>query len=393
MKKTFINGRVVTPDEVLSGYQVVVKKGKIVEISKFDGNQKKGEKYIDLDGAILMPGLIDIHSDMIENILQPRTTSLMDFSMGLYEAERQLAACGITTIFHSIAMFREGNWDTKEIRLPHNVERLAKLIHQMKGKPHLINNYHHLRYEIDNVECFENIVNLINADCVQLLSLMDHTPGQGQYKDLSIYRCHLPGEGKNLTDEEFDTVIKRELEKEVLSEEKRKELIDLASSRLIPVASHDDDSVEMIDLNEKLGITISEFPITLEAAKHAKGKRMYTLLGAPNVLRGKSHSGNLSAIEAIQEGVGDILCSDYYPQALLRSIFILCEKNVLPLHEAVKLVTLNPAKATGMGECKGSIEVGKDADLIVVREEENQILMIAAYVDGRSVMRTKYIGG
>ncbi len=393
MKKTFINGRVVTPDAVLEGHQVVVKKGKIIEISEFDGKKTEGEKYIDLNGAILMPGMIDIHSDMIENILQPRPTSLMDFSMGLYEAERQLAACGITTIFHSIAMFKEGNWDTKEIRLPKNVEKLAKLIHGLQEKQHLINNYHHLRYEIDNIECYDNIVDLVKEGCVQLLSLMDHSPGQGQYRDLNVYRRHLPNGGKNISDDEFDELINRELSKDLLSEEKMEELINMAAKRSIAVASHDDDSVEKIDTYQRLGVSISEFPITLEAARHAKEKGMYTLLGAPNVLRGKSHSGNLSAIDAIAEGVGDILCSDYYPQALLRSVFILCEKGVLPLHEAVKLVTLNPAKASKINQEKGSIEVGKDADLIIVSEEDEQIWMLAAYVKGRSVLRTQYIGG
>lgn len=394
MKTIFINGRIVTPNAVLTNHKLVVNTGKIVEITPFDGALEEDVNYVDLKDRLLLPGLIDIHSDMIEYLLQPRSTSLMDFSMGLYEAEKQLVACGITTIFHSVAMFQTGVWGGKEIRCADNVERLAKLIRDMQKKPHLINNYHHLRYEIDNLECFNRILNLLDDGCVQLMSLMDHRPGQGQYKDLEVYKRHLPGECKSLTEEEFLQIVKSEQEKDLLTYEQMQFLVEKAKVKQIAVASHDDDILSKIDQNAELGIQISEFPITLDAAKHAHKHGMYTLLGAPNVLRGKSHSGNLSALEAIREGVGDILCSDYYPQALLRAVLVLAKQGILPLEEAIKLVTLNPAKATNIAERTGSLEVGKDADLIVVDDNSSeQVLMIEAYVQGNRVFQTQYIGG
>ncbi len=387
--KIFKHANIITPKEVLFDYCMLVDNGKIREFSK-DINSNDAE-IIDVGGAYIMAGIIDIHSDMIENLLQPRSTSMMDFQLGLDEAEKQLCCCGITTIYHSVSMYRDGSWDGREIRSAKSVERLSRLIKGKQDGKHLINNKYHLRYELDNVECYDNVLSLMNGGFVDLISIMDHRPYQGQYRDVKIYRRHLPSEGKNLTDLEFEQLLLREKNKPMIEGEKLLNLVKTAKSLQIPVSSHDDDTFECIERNLSLGVDISEFPITFEVAKKAKECGISTLLGAPNILLGGSHSGNLSAEQAIKAGCGDILCSDYYPQALLQSVFYLYKNKVLELHDCANLVSYNPAKALKIDDYTGSIEVGKDADFLIINVDEDICPEISqVYVCGNEAISFGY---
>lgn len=390
MRNVFINANIVTPDRVIEDGCMSVENGVITEIGK--KIETDHAKVTDVKGRYILPGIIDIHSDMIENILQPRSTAVMDYNMGLEEAEKQLAACGITTIYHSVSMYREGSWDNREIRQAKSIEKLSSLIKQRSLKPHLINNKYHLRYELDNVECYDKVIELIQNGYVDLLSIMDHRPGQGQYRDLNIYRKHLPQEGKNLSDEEFEELVEKEKKKPMIEGDKLAALIDTAKKNGISVSSHDDDTKACIERNVSLGISVSEFPITLEVAKQAEKKGLFVLLGAPNILLGGSHSGNLSAQKAIECGCGDILCSDYYPQSLLRAVFYLVKHKVLSMNKAVRLVSLNPAKAVGIDKDTGSVEVGKSADFLIVENGKDfspQLLQV--WVSGKRVLKHKYL--
>ncbi len=387
--KIFTNANIVTPDEILENHCLAVENGRIAKIGRDISTE--GAEVIDCHGGYLMPGIIDIHSDMIENLLQPRSTAMMSFQLGLDEAEKQLCACGITTIYHSVSMYKEGTWDSREIRSAKSVKKLSELIKKKKTGSHLIHNKYHLRYELDNIKCYDNVLELMDNGNVDLLSIMDHRPGQGQYKDLSIYRRHLPNQGRDLSDEEFAQLVEREQTKPMIEGEKLTDLVKKAKSLDIPVSSHDDDSSECIQRDIKLGVDISEFPITLEVAKEAKSAGIAALLGAPNILLGGSHSGNLSAEVAVKEGCGDILCSDYYPQALLRAVFYLANKGVLSLPQAVKLVSLNPAKAVKISNETGSLEVGKTADMLIIEKDmEGQPALKGVYVDGVAAMTMNY---
>ena len=230
---------------------------------------------------------------------------------------------------------------------------------------------------------------MVSEGLVNLLSFMDHRPGQGQYKNLEIYRKHQCEGGKELTEEEFAKLLQEEKEKQVLSFEERKALADLARKMGIAVASHDDDSLERLQENRKLGVKISEFPITLEVAKEAVKEGLWTVLGAPNVLLGGSHSGNLSALEAIRAGAASILVSDYYPQALLHAVFRLYQRHGVDLCDAVNLVTQAPARAVGLGNLLGSLEEGKQADLLVVRLEGEKPKLERVFVEGTCVLKCK----
>lgn len=386
MFKVITNGIIVKENEILKGYDLIIEDNRIYDICE------SNLEYVDLEvidakGAYIMPGFIDIHSDMIEGFIQPRSTAIMDFNLGLKEAEKQLAMCGITTMYHSISMYRDGTWDQKEIRKASNVRKLAKIISEINNKPHLIHHRYHLRYEIDNLECYKYIVEMLNDNMVDLMSFMDHSPGQGQYKDLAIYRKHLK---ENITDKEFQNVLLSENNKEKVKLEDLLQLVEIAKAKNISVSSHDDDTLEKIEINKELGVNISEFPITMEVAKEAKKNGLMTVVGAPNVLLGGSHSGNLSAAEAINEGCADILCSDYYPASLLHSIFEMHKKYNKDLNEMVKLITINPAKATKINKDYGSIEIGKIADILLVEENNNYPTVNKVFVNGQCILDTCY---
>lgn len=393
MKTVITGGRIVAEHDVLESYDLLIEDGKIRRIAKMGEIAESADEVLDVKGSFILPGIIDIHSDMIENYIQPRSTAVMDFEFGLREAEKTLAMCGITTIFHSVSMFRDGTWDVKEIRKAPKVKKLAKLIKEHEKKRHLIHNRYHLRYEIDNLSCYDEVKQMIEAGDVDLLSFMDHSPGQGQYQDLEVYRRHQPGQGKDLTDEEFAALVEQEAGKKTVSFQRLKELADIAGEYGISVASHDDDSLSKLSLNQKLGVKISEFPITLEVAEAAVEAGFLTVLGAPNILLGGSHSGNLSALDAINAGAASVLVSDYYPQSLLQAVFFLHGKCNITLPDAVRLVSLNPARAAGIDKVTGSIEEGKKADLLIVSEENQNLELSAVLVEGKKIIDCSYRPG
>lgn len=390
MQTILRNATLVLPESVWEHASLIIDGDHIAAICTNEEADQCEGRVVELDGKIVMPGMIDIHSDMIENFIQPRSTAVMDFDMALREAERVIAECGITTMFHSISMYRDGTWDVKEIRQAPQVKRLAALVDRYQHGRRLIRHRYHLRYEIDNIACYDDVMNLITAGHVDLLSFMDHTPGQGQYKNLEIYRKHQPNDGRDLSDEEFAALVAQEQAKEVVSFEGLKALADAAQARDIAIASHDDDTVEKLAVNQALGVRISEFPITLEVAEKATELGFMTVLGAPNILLGGSHSGNLSALDAIRANACGVLVSDYYPQALLHAVFYLTRKAGLPLWQAARFVTLNPATAVGMDDRIGSLAVGKQADVLVVDAAGAMPLLEQVYVAGRCVLDYHY---
>jgi alpha-D-ribose 1-methylphosphonate 5-triphosphate diphosphatase len=320
----------------------------------------------------------------------PRPTTLMDFNLSIRESEKILINQGITTMFHSLSLYKTDEFSHKPIRSAENVKKFVEIIDRTHGNKHLIRHRFHARLEIDNLEEAVNLKRYIHEDKVHLISFMDHSPGQGQYRNLDVYRKTIKGY-KDLTDEQVDSIIEYHGEKEKMTLEAIKEIAELAINKNIAIASHDDDCVEKLTLVESVGTTISEFPITLEVAKKAKEKGMYTIAGAPNILLGGSHSGNLSAAEAIMNDCIDILCSDYYPPAMLHAIFILHEKYGQELHKMFNLVTINPAKAVNMDDTIGSIEEDKKADIIIIEKIDGDFPVITSvFVDGELISRTNY---
>lgn len=357
------------------------------------GNDRIDPLIIDARGAYVTPGIIDIHSDYIETVASPRPTSVMDLGTSLYRAERELVGHGVTTIYHSLSIYQNKIFDHKPIRNFSNVSKLIEEISDMRSYEevgHLIRHRLHMRIELDSVEKYEDIKDYVSEGFVDLLSFMDHTPGQGQYADLKIFSDTLKGY-RDLNDKEIDDIIALQQSSDKITLPQMIELAEIARSQGVAVASHDDDTIEKLDIIENFQPSISEFPITMEVAREARKRGLHTLAGAPNVMMGRSHSGNLSAREAIKAGAIDVLCSDYYPAALLGAVFALNKYCGVELEDSFALVTINPAKATGIDSYAGSIEAGKQADILIVREVGEEVPVVSqAFVGGNCVYQSHY---
>jgi alpha-D-ribose 1-methylphosphonate 5-triphosphate diphosphatase len=273
MRKCIFNGTVVTPDELLPHHSVITKEDRILSILPMDSlnsYDKGGEEmlYFDARGGYIMPGFIDIHSDYIEGVIQPRPTSLMDFETGLREAEKQLLGHGITTVYHSLSLMNGSEISEKySFRKGENLERLVGLIQDFHNGYHLIRHRFHARYEIDNLDIFDYLKEMLEGGLVHELSFMDHTPGQGQYRDLEIYARSESAPDAELNGKSMDEFLAECKNKPVASHAMLKQLASIAHERGVPLASHDDDTLEKLALMKKeYGIHISEFPVEMEVA-------------------------------------------------------------------------------------------------------------------------------
>lgn len=385
------NGQIVTEKGILKGYDLLIE-GDIIKKVALKGEiiTEGGTEIIDAHNGYVAPGFIDIHSDYIETMAVPRPNVVIDFNTSLRETEKILVNEGITTMFHSLSLWKSDEFENKPIRSSENVKRFAEIIDKFGTTRHLIRHRFHARLEIDSLDEVENLMSYIEENKVHLISFMDHTPGQGQYRDLEVYRKTLQGY-RELEDEEVSKLIEYRQTKEKLTIATIRRIASFAAEKNIAIASHDDDSVEKLELVKGYGADISEFPITLEIAENARRLGMHTIAGAPNVLLGGSHSGNLSAAEAIMHKAIDILCSDYYPAAMLHAVFLLHEKYGLDLGEMFNLVTINPAKAVRMDNIIGSIEENKKADILIIEKLDGEFPIITSvFVDGNLMSRLNY---
>jgi alpha-D-ribose 1-methylphosphonate 5-triphosphate diphosphatase len=392
MPTAFVNGRIVTETGIIEGSALLME-GQIIQgiIPMKELSRHAVAMEVDLRGQYISPGFIDVHSDMIEQIIQPRPTSMMDFEMAIKEGEKQLVNQGVTTMYHSLSLYNDDLFGVKEIRKSSHVHRLAVLISGMHGRNHLIRHRFHARYEIDNIGCIGLIKELMEAGFVHEFSVMDHTPGQGQFSDLKGYRRHISGyRDRQVTDDEWESIMDAHNSKDKATFAQISELVELALKKGIAVASHDDDSVEKVELVSAMGVGISEFPITMEVAKAAREHGLYTVAGAPNILLGGSHSGNLNAADAIMAGFIDVLCSDYYPAAMLHAVFAMHSRHGLPLHAAFNLVTANAARAVKIDALVGSIAPGKMADLLVIDTVDGYPMITQVIIGGKWVSRLEY---
>jgi len=356
MKMLIMNARIVLADSIIDNACLLIENGNIIAINPV---RMVADEIIDLQGKVLMPGMIDLHCDALEKEVEPRPGVHFPLDFACSQADKRNAAAGITTIYHALSFAHE------ELGVRNNnfAAQIARAIHVWNPFG-LVDNRVHCRYEITDETGLPILKKLIEDKAMHLISMMDHTPGQGQFKDMAAYSNYLTRTYKKTTDE-IEVILERKLEAATGAFARMEELAYAAHAAGISVASHDDDSIERVETMNSIGADISEFPITLEAAQAAKASGMYTVFGAPNILRGKSQSGSMKAIEAIHEGVADCLCADYSPASLIVAIFKIPELSNLDLAAAIRLVTKNPAKAARL-EDRGEIAVGKRADLIAI---------------------------
>ena len=372
------NAFIVTPTGILKEASLKIEDGIISKIR--EGNIKHGGLKINAKGRYILPGFIDMHSDAIETEIKPRPNSFFPLNIAIFELDKKLAACGITTIFHSIS-FAEGEIGIRSNKIAADIiNEVNRLASKLNVKTNI-----HARFEITDREAVPYLEDFINNREIHLLSLMDHTPGQGQFKEIASFKSFY-GTVYKKSDKELDGII----DKKLIAREEMKtyieQVINLCKTMNIPLASHDDDSKEKIQWLTKKDIRITEFPVNMGAAVAAKEMGIYVCFGSPNILRGNSHSKNLSARDAILSGYGDIICSDYSPMTLLHAVFTLF--SISSFHEVVNMTSLNPAMALGISEKVGSIEEGKDADIILVDISDEVPMIMKTFVSGKEVFST-----
>ena len=384
MNSWFIkNADIVTPDGIIPGGSIWIEEGRIRQIGDIPDQAAQEGEVLDAGGAIVMPGIIDIHTDAMDAEIVPRPGADIPISVAFSELERKMCSCGITTVFHSLHL----GYDNAELesRSKYSRAEVFREVYHAAAGPTLIRNKIHLRFELRGVQAYEQCLDLIREGYVDLLSVMDHTPGQGQFGKEHFKQVRL-AQGKN--EAEVHQELQQRTNRPKVEGDQLQAMISLARKKNIPVASHDDDTIEKVDAMLALGVGISEFPINMETASYATRMGLYVAGGASNVLRGGSLSGNLDMTTAIREGAVGMLCSDYYPASILHSVFRLHLVGGMPLHEAVNLATLHPAESVGIDGETGSLEHGKQADLLIVGFRGNIPMVTHVMVGGKWVLQT-----
>ncbi len=367
--------KLVLPEQVLFG-SLRLENGRIAEI--VEGNVPGG---LDAQGLTAIPGIVDMHGDMLERELEPRPGTLFPAELALYELDKRLVGNGVTTAYAAVS-FSDG----PGLRSEERALALIQAIHQFRSR--LLSDLRvHARFEVTTPHAAPILMEKVGKDEIHLVSLMDHSPGQGQFRDMETYvRYYARWLGSPSSQVE---AVARQRAEVALQGPKAwqigREVAAIAQQQGLPLASHDDDTPQKIALMTELGTSISEFPVTLEAAQEAKRRGMWVVMGAPNALRGGSHSGNLSALEGIQAGVVDALAADYHPGSLLQAAWRLVAQGILPLHQSVRLITHNVAQMCGLHD-RGQLAVGLRADLVLV-EEGNLPRVRGTLQGGRFVYR------
>lgn len=356
------NLRIVLPERTIARGTLWIAGGRVAAIVE----REVGQGGVDCRGLTAIPGIVDLHGDMLEREVEPRTGVEFPLELAMGELDKRLAANGVTTAYVAVSFHDLGM--RKSMRTPDRGRRIAHMLSALQGSM-LVDMRLHARFEVAQPGLVPLVAELVEEGYVQLLSLNDHTPGQGQWRDIERYIQH-GAVARGLSRDEFAAMTHARIERareQPAGLAAVEAVVARAARQGLPIASHDDDTPAKVSEVAILGATISEFPVTLEAAQAARERGMWIVMGAPNVLRGSSHSGNLSAREAIAAGLVDILASDYAPVALLQAAFRLATEGVLPLHEAVALITANPAAALGLAE-RGTITPGSIADLVLVED-------------------------
>jgi alpha-D-ribose 1-methylphosphonate 5-triphosphate diphosphatase len=373
------NARIVLADRIIERGWVGISEGKIAEIGS--GDAPKGNQ--DAGGDLIMPGLVELHTDHLEAHYVPRPKVFWDPVAAVVSYDAQLATSGITTVLDSLRVWREEG--AEEVNGQAGV--LAKAIASARDG-HLLRADHflHLRCEIPMPDVVQEAKELVGRPDVRLMSLMDHTPGQRQFRDEAKLRTYYRGKGAGKTDAQLDELFaKRFAYQKAYAATNLRAIVALAQQHNIPLASHDDTTEENVADAIADKVSVAEFPTTIEAAYRLHQAGIGILMGAPNVVRGGSHSGNIAAVELAREGLLDILSSDYIPSSLLMGALQLSQRvPAIDLAAAVRTVTKTPAEAVGLVD-RGEIAVGKRADMIRVHVAQDVPVVRMVWREGHRV--------
>ena len=360
------NASVVSAQGVFLG-TVVLRNGLISEVDDRVSHLPQAQN---LNGDYLLPGLVELHTDNLEKHLGPRPGVDWPSASAVMSHDAQIIAAGITTVFDALSIGDVNPKGKRMQQLPGMVEAIAQAnAANMTRAEHRL----HLRCEVCHPDTLSVFRDLVEQPLVQLVSTMDHSPGQRQFALESKYREYYMGK-YHLSSEQMDAfIVEQVANSKTYSDRYRRAIVDICLERGLSVASHDDATLAHVEESAAYGMTIAEFPTTLEAAQGCRRLGMSVLMGAPNIVRGGSHSGNIAAARLAEEGLLDILSSDYYPASLLQAAFTLGAQleaaggsTGAGLARAVSTVSLAPARSAGLYD-RGEIRVGLRADLIHAR--------------------------
>ncbi|MTI43464.1 alpha-D-ribose 1-methylphosphonate 5-triphosphate diphosphatase [Roseibium hamelinense] len=374
----FMNARLVLPDEIVNGSVVCDRDGLISDLDS--GSPSTGGH--DCDGDYLIPGLVELHTDHLEVHYAPRPKVHWNPVSAVQAHDAQIACAGITTVFDALRVGMDEDADLRyqDMRLLADAIETGQTENRLRA-----DHFIHLRCEVSAPDVLQAFTVFEDDDRVRLISLMDHTPGQRQFVSLHSFRAYYQGK-KGFSDAEMDAfIIERQQRADKNAPENRKKIAAHAKDRGISIASHDDATIIHVDEAIALDTKIAEFPTTLEAAKASRGAGMAVLMGAPNVVRGGSHSGNVSARELAENGCLDVLSSDYVPVSLVQAAFQLAEEvDSISLPQAISKVTSIPAEAIGLND-RGKLEIGRRADLVQVKMVDAIPIVRGVWREGRRV--------
>lgn len=369
------NARIVTPTENFVG-SVIIENEIIVAV-------EKGTTYqdaIDLNGQWLIPGCIDIHTDYLEKELYPRPSAAFPLPFALHYLDARAVSCGITTVFSAIS------FSDNEGKNRHFTEAIA-LAREVDALRHTLLARHFLHGRVDpNTDTIlEYLDAMAQLESLYMVVYNDHIPGVRQFT--IEQQVAMRTKALNITEAEARTMLHEQAEK--FSKINNRGAIEQAFKGRCILGSHDDTTINHVVEGVEFGATLSEMPTTLEAARKAKELGQWVCLGAPNYYRGGSHCGNLSSIDAVNEDICDIFCSDYHFPTMLATVIRMMENGIDP-SRAVNMVTLNPARLLKFDKEIGSIEVGKKADLVAFHQKELLASVSNVWVNGLLKYQANY---
>jgi alpha-D-ribose 1-methylphosphonate 5-triphosphate diphosphatase len=334
---------------------------------------------VDCDGDYLLPGLVELHTDNLEQHFMPRPGVRWPSRAAVVGHDAEIIAAGITTVFDSIAVGETAAGGDRLAYLGDMIDTVeaAQKLGLLRAEHRL-----HLRCEVSHGETLDLFKSFLDRDFLGLVSIMDHTPGQRQFIDVEKYRHYYRGK-YGFTDEEFERFVARQAEAHTrYAASHRAAIVALARERGLTLASHDDATPEHVAAARADGMAIAEFPTTIAAAQASRAAGMLVLMGAPNLVRGGSHSGNVSTLDLARRGILDILSSDYVPGSLIHGAFLLAQgDHGIDLCDAVALVSRNPARAVGLDD-RGALAPELRADIVRIR-----------VIEGLPLIRTVWRGG
>ncbi len=367
------NARLILPDRVVRGHLRLA--GGVIAAVEEGGDLPPGA--VDCAGDLLAPGLVELHTDNLERHIEPRPRVDWPHAAAIIAHDGELASCGITTVFDAM---RVGSVLSSSTYLKYARQLASELLELRAAGALRIDHHLHLRAEICCETLVEELAEFGPEDNVGLISLMDHTPGQRQFRDISKLRDYVCGK-HGYTEAQFaEHVASQQALHRRLGEVHERAAVAAARRLGAVLASHDDTTAGQVRVSAAHGVGLAEFPTTVEAAEACRAHDIAVMMGAPNLIRGGSHSGNVAAADLAARGLLDIVSSDYVPSALLTAAFRLA-RLWADLPRAFATVTANPAAAAGLAD-RGRLAPGLRADLVRIAEPGGHPVVRATWVRG-----------